>query len=284
MKIGFIGTGVMGSSMVRNLLKNGYEVSVYNRSKEKALPLREDGAIVCDSLEECIKDKGAIITIVGFPKDVKECQEKAIELAKEGTILIDMTTSSPTLARELYLEAKNKGLAILDAPVTGGDVGAKKGTLSIMVGGDREVYDKAYPIFAAMGKTIQYMGEAGSGQNAKMANQIAVAGTLAGVLESIAYIKKSNLDLTTVLNSISKGAAASCQMDLMIDKVLNDDFTPGFYVKHIVKDLTLAEQEAARNGLKLDVLRQILKEYQKVQDMGYQDLGTQALLYYYLNS
>ena len=281
MKIGFIGTGVMGKGMIRNLLKHGYIVNIYNRTKSKAEELVKDGAILKDSIEELSKDSDVIITMVGYPKDVEECYEKIIPNATKGSILIDMTTSSPSLAIKINNKAQEKGLYSLDAPVSGGDIGAKNGTLTIMVGGNKEAYDKVYDIFKAMGETINYIGEAGSGQHTKMANQIAIAGAIAGAMEALTYALKQNLDIDNVLNAITKGAASSFQLDMVSKKVLNNDFDPGFYIKHFIKDMSIAKNEANYKGLILPILNQVLNEYEYLQARGYGEYGTQAIYYYY---
>lgn len=281
MKIGFIGTGVMGKGMIRNLLKHGYIVNIYNRTKSKAEELVKDGAILKDSIEELSKDSDVIITMVGYPKDVEECYEKIIPNATKGSILIDMTTSSPSLAIKINNKAQEKGLYSLDAPVSGGDIGAKNGTLTIMVGGNKEAYDKVYDIFKAMGETINYIGEAGSGQHTKMANQIAIAGAIAGAMEALTYALKQNLDIDAVLNAITKGAAYSFQLDMVSKKVLNKDFDPGFYIKHFIKDMSIAKNEANYKGLILPILNQVLNEYEYLQARGYGEYGTQAIYYYY---
>lgn len=281
MKIGFIGTGVMGSSMVKNLLHNGHQVTVYNRTKAKAEALIKDGAKVASNIESLAENQDFIITIVGYPKDVEECYDKIIPNAEKGTILIDMTTSSPSLAKIIYEKAKGYGLFSLDAPVSGGDSGAKNGTLTIMVGGDEEAYAKAYPVFEAMGTTINYIGEAGSGQHTKMANQVAIAANIAGALEAMTYALRQGLDINAVLRAISKGSAASFQLDMASQRILNDDFNPGFFIKHFIKDMKIAQEEASRQGLVLPVLNQVLNEFMYLQEQGYGDLGTQAIYYYY---
>lgn len=281
MKIGFIGTGVMGKGMIRNLLKHDYIVNIYNRTRSKAEELVKDGAILKDSIEELTKESDVIITIVGYPQDVEECYEKIIPNATKGSILIDMTTSSPSLAIKINNKAQEKGLYSLDAPVSGGDIGAKNGTLTIMVGGNKEAYDKVYYIFKAMGETINYIGEAGSGQHTKMANQIAIAGAIAGAMEALTYALKQNLDIDKVLNAITKGAASSFQLDMVSKKVLNNDFDPGFYIKHFIKDMTIAKNEANSKDLILPILNQVLNEYKYLQARGYGDYGTQAIYYFY---
>lgn len=276
MKIGFIGTGVMGSGMVRNLLKNGYAVRVYNRTPQKAQALVKDGAIFAATIEECIKDVDTVITMVGMPDDVKEVYDVIFENFN-GKIAIDMTTSSPSLAKQLFIQGQAKGISVLDAPVSGGDSGAKNGTLSIMVGGDKKAFEQAIPIFEAMGKTISYIGEAGSGQHCKMANQIAIAGCVAGVSEALNYSKTMGLDVQTVFDAISMGAAGSWQMTNNGQKMINDDLAPGFFIKHFIKDMKLAVDEADKNHLDLTILKDVLSAYEKVAARYGGDLGTQAI-------
>lgn len=282
--IGFIGVGVMGKSMVRNLMKKGFHVSIYSRTKSKTLDVIEEGAVWCDTAAECAKNQDVIITIVGFPKDVEEVYFGAdgiIANAKKGAILIDMTTSSPKLAARIYAEAKANGIEALDAPVSGGDSGAKNGTLSIMVGGDKDIYDKAMPVFEAMGTNIIYEGPAGCGQHTKMANQIALTGAISGVCEAIAYAEKTGLDVQTMLDSISKGAAGSWQMNNTAPRMLKGDFNPGFFIKHYIKDMKIATEEGREAGLNLAMSETVLKIYQELEARGMGDLGTQALLKYY---
>ena len=276
MKIGFIGTGVMGASMVRNLLKNGYEVNVYNRTASKAKALEKDGAIFCETLIDCVKDADVAITIVGMPNDVKECYDIILPNLK-GNIAIDMTTSSPSLAKQIYEDAKTHNISVLDAPVSGGDIGAKNGTLSIMVGGDKETFEKCHAIIEAMGKTINYIGEAGSGQHCKMANQILVAGNIAAVNEALAYVDKMGIDRNKVFAAVSNGAAGSWQLSNNGPKMMNDDVAPGFFIKHFVKDMRLALSEAENKDLDLEVLKTVLDQYIKLQEEGYGELGTQAI-------
>lgn len=283
-KIGFIGVGIMGKSMVRNLMKAGYELHIYARTKSKVYDVIGEGAVFHDTIADCVKDRDAVITIVGFPKDVEEVYYDTgniLDSAKEGTYLIDMTTTSPVIAEQLYEEGKKKGLHVLDAPVTGGDTGAKAGTLSILAGGEKEDYEACVPLFEAMGTNINYQGKAGCGQHAKLANQIMIAGTLSGVCEALTYAKAKGLDLETVLKSVSTGAAGSRQLDLFAPKIMAGDFAPGFFMKHFIKDMTLALTEANRSGLCLDVLSQVLANYEELQAAGYGDLGTQALIKYY---
>ncbi|MGG7078980.1 NAD(P)-dependent oxidoreductase [Clostridium sardiniense] len=285
-KIGFIGVGVMGKSMVRNLVKNGFDVSIYTRTKSKVLDLIEEGITWCNDVKSCAKDKDIVITIVGYPKDVEEVyfgEDGIIENAKEGAYLIDMTTTSPKLSIRIYDEAKKRNIFALDAPVSGGDVGAKNATLSIMVGGDRDAFEECLEIFKSIGTNIIYEGGAGSGQHTKMANQIALGGAIAGVCEAITYSKKVGLDVEKMLDSISKGAAGSWQMSNMAPRMLKGDFDPGFFIKHYIKDMKIADDEAKDVNLELDILDDVLKMYEKLQDEGMGDLGTQALIKYYEN-
>ena len=276
MRIGFIGTGVMGASMVKNLLKNGYKVNVYNRTPSKAKALEEFGAHFTESIKDCVSDADIAITIVGMPEDVRECYEEILKYLK-GHIAIDMTTSSPSLAKEIYHKAKELGISVLDAPVSGGDTGAKNGTLSIMVGGDLDTFNECMPVFEAMGKTINYIGETGSGQHTKMANQILIAGTIGAVAEALTYARYMNLDERKVFEAIANGAAGSWQLSKNGLKMLNHDDNPGFFIKHFIKDMKLADDEATNKNLNLEVLKTVLEEYKKLQDEGYEDLGTQAL-------
>ncbi|MEG0215119.1 MAG: NAD(P)-dependent oxidoreductase [Hungatella sp.] len=283
-KIGFIGVGIMGSSMIRNLQKAGYEVSVYTRTKEKAAEVIAEGAIWCESAAECATGQDAVITIVGYPKDVEEIYFGTggiIAHADSGTCLIDMTTTSPKLAVRIYEEAKAVGLEAMDAPVTGGDSGAKAGTLTILAGGDRETFDRCLPLFEAMGKRIDYTGKAGNGQHTKMCNQIAVAAALAGACEAMAYAKAVGLDVSNMLESISTGAAKSTQMTNVAPKILDGNFNPGFFLKHFIKDMGLAEEEAREAGLELGVLEEILGMCRDLEAKGMGELGTQVLIKHY---
>lgn len=286
-KIGFIGVGIMGKSMVRNLMKAGFELHIYARTKSKVEDVISEGAAFHESISECVKDCEAVITIVGFPKDVEEVyfdEGNILDSAREGTYLIDMTTTSPMLAQKIYEEGTKKGFHVLDAPVTGGDTGAKAGTLSILAGGRREDYEACRPLFEAMGTNINYQGEAGCGQHAKLANQIMIAGTLSGVCEAITYAKAKGLDLATVLRSVSTGAAGSKQLDIFGPKILAEDYAPGFFMKHFIKDMKLALTEANMSELSLDVLSQVLANYEELEAEGHGDLGTQALMKYYEES
>ena len=279
-KIAFIGVGVMGKFMVSNLLKNGFEVSIYARNKSKVEETIKEGAIFCESIKECVQNKDAIITIVGYPKDVEELyfsQDGIINSASQNSYLIDMTTTTPTLSVKIHEVAKKKNLKALDAPVSGGDVGAKNGTLSIMVGGEQDDFEACKKLFEAMGKTIVYAGGSGSGQHTKMANQIAIAGVMAGVSEAIAYGKKMGLDIPTMLASISNGSAQSFHLTNNAPKMYKREFEPGFYIKHMVKDLKIASEEMPN----LKVLKDVLHMYETLEKNGDGDLGTQAICKYY---
>lgn len=283
-KIGFIGVGIMGKSMVRNLRKAGYEVSIYTRTKEKVEDVISEGAIWCNTVAECAKGQDVVITIVGYPKDVEEVyfgENGIIANADQGTYLIDMTTTSPKLAVRIYEAAKKEGLKALDAPVTGGDTGAKAGTLTILAGGEKEDFDACMPVFEAMGKNINYEGAAGNGQHTKMCNQIAIAGALAGACEAMVYAKKVGLDVDVMLKSISTGAAGSAQMNNVASKALDDNFDPGFFLKHFIKDMSLADEEARDVSTELPVLEEVLSMCRELEAEGMGDLGTQALIKHY---
>ncbi len=277
MKILFIGTGVMGKPMALHLAKKGLDVTVYNRTFEKALALKPDVKVEKD-LEKAVIDKDLIFSIVGYPNDVKEVYEKIIPLAKKGAILVDMTTSSPTLAVQLYNLAKEHNLDMLDAPVTGGDLGAINATLSIMVGGDENIYNKVLPYFEILGKTITYMGKAGSGQNMKLANQIVIAGNIVGIAEGITYAQNKELDLNKFLDVIVGGSANSWQASVNGKKMIEKDFEPGFYIKHFLKDLRLAIEEFKLQDL--PILKYTEKVLSSLKDE--QNEGTQALIKHYL--
>lgn len=283
-EIGFVGTGVMGSSMVLNLIKHGYELSVYNRTKSKAEACIAAGAKWCDTVAECAKDKDVVITIVGFPKDVEEVyfgENGILNAAKKGAYVIDMTTTSPMLSEKIYKAAAEKGIYALDAPVSGGDTGARNCTLAIMVGGDKAAFDECMPVFEAMGTNIRYEGKAGNGQHVKMANQIAIAGAVSGVAEAVRYAMAMGVDVDTMLDTISNGAAGSWQMSNNGPKMAKEDYAPGFYIKHFIKDMKIAIECADAKGVTLDVLKQVCDEYVQLENDGKGDLGTQAIIEYY---
>ncbi|MDD3335209.1 MAG: NAD(P)-dependent oxidoreductase [Eubacteriales bacterium] len=284
MKIGFIGTGVMGESMARHLMEKGHQVTVFNRTKEKAEKLLAEGASWAESAGECAKGQDAVITIVGFPKDVEEVylgQGGVLDCADRGALVVDMTTTSPKLWQSIAAKAREKGLRPLDAPVSGGDSGARNATLSIMVGGAEEDFRLCLPLFECMGTNVVLTGQSGCGQYTKMANQIAIAGTLAGVAEAMSYGEKCGLDLENMLGCISGGAAGSWQMSNNGQKMVLGDEAPGFYIKHFVKDMKIAMEEGESIGCKLPVLAQVLKANLDLMAEGKGELGTQALLEWY---
>ncbi|MCH8514396.1 MAG: NAD(P)-dependent oxidoreductase [Kiritimatiellae bacterium] len=278
--IGFIGTGVMGKSMAGHLLAAGHPLRVYTRTKAKASDLLQKGAVWEDSPGALAANCDIVITIVGMPADVEEVyfgDQGLLANLRKGTVLIDMTTSSPELARRIADAAKEKGGAALDAPVSGGDKGAREAALSIMVGGERSVYDELLPVFKLMGRNIVYQGPAGSGQSCKMCNQVVIASTMIGVCEAMAYAKKSGLDPHTVLESISAGAAGSWALSNLAPRMIEGDFDPGFYVKHFIKDMGIASESAEKMDLDLPGLALSLNSYRELAAKGDGDLGTQAL-------
>lgn len=285
-KIGFVGTGVMGKSMALNLIKAGYSLNVYSRTKSKAEELLEQGAQWKDTVAELAQQSDVIITIVGYPHDVEEVylgNEGIVNNSKEGTYLIDMTTSSPLLAQKIYKEAKEKGLHSLDAPVSGGDVGAREAKLTIMVGGDSEAFEAMQPIFQSMGTNIVLQGEAGAGQHTKMCNQIAIASNMMGVSEAVAYAKKAGLDPENVLKSIESGAAGSWSLSNLAPRMIAGNFDPGFYVKHFIKDMKIAIESAEEMGLNTPGLKLAKELYEELSSRGEENSGTQALYKLYEN-
>lgn len=278
--VGFIGLGVMGNSMAGHILNNGYPLYVFTRTKSKADGLIEKGAVWKSSVRELAKESDIIITMVGYPRDIEEVyfsEDGIINHAKSGSFLIDMTTSKPSLAKKIYEEAKSKDLIALDAPVSGGDIGAKNGKLAIMVGGDIQAFEELLPLFQTMGENIQYQGPAGSGQHTKMCNQIAIAAGMIGVAEAMVYAKKSGLDPENVLKSITTGAAGSWSLSNLAPRMLNGDFDPGFYVKHFLKDIGIALEEAEFMGEKMPGLELAESLYQKLVEQGEENSGTQAI-------
>lgn len=278
--VGFIGLGVMGKSMAGHILKAGYKLHVYTRTKASAETLISKGAVWENTVQALSQKCDLIITIVGFPTDVEEVylsENGILNHAKKGTVLIDMTTSSPDLAIKIYEKAKEKSMESLDAPVSGGDLGAQNATLSIMVGGDKETFNSALPIFEIMGKNIVFQGKAGAGQHTKVANQIAIAAGMIAVCESIAYAKKAGLDPETVLECIGQGAAASWSLNTLGPRMIAGDMEPGFFIKHFIKDIKIASASSTNLGLKTPGLDLALSLYKKMVEMGFEDKGTQAL-------
>ena len=278
--IAFIGTGVMGRSMAGHLQKAGHPLHVYNRTKEKAQALLDAGAKWHDSAGAAAAEADVVVTMLGFPSDVQQTYLGTggiIESAKSGALLIDMTTSSPVLARQIAAAAQKRGLAALDAPVSGGDLGAREARLVIMVGGEAAAFNRANPLFEIMGKNIALHGGAGAGQYCKMANQIAVAVGMVAWCEALAYAKKAGLDPAAVHASISGGAAGSWALTNLAPRALADNYAPGFYVKHIIKDIKIALESAAEMKLDLPGLATARKLYEQVAARGWEDSGTQAL-------
>lgn len=281
--IGFIGLGVMGASMAAHLLDGGYELTVFNRTKEKAEPLLAKGAKWAETPAEVASGSEVVVTIVGYPKDVEDVYlgPNGILETKKGGYVVDMTTSSPILAKRIYKEAKAKGIAALDAPVSGGDVGARNGQLVIMVGGDREAFDELKPVFELMGRTIRYFGEAGSGQYTKMVNQIAIASGMVGVAEAVAFAKKAGLNPVDVVETISGGAAASWTLANLAPRMIRGDDAPGFYIKHIIKDMGIALDCAEEMHLEMPGLKLAKRLYDELAARGMEDCGTQTLIRWY---
>ncbi len=280
-RIGWIGTGVMGHSMCQHLLNKGYKATVSNRSKDKAKTLLDAGAAWADTPRQVAESADAVFAIVGFPKDVREVflgEQGALAGAKKGSILIDMTTSEPSLAREIYDAAKRKGVASVDAPVSGGDVGARNAALSIMVGGDADVVESIRPLFECLGKTIVLQGGAGAGQHTKMVNQVLIASGMIGVCEALLYGYKAGLDLKTVLQSVGGGAAGSWSLNNLGPRILDRNFEPGFFVEHFIKDMKIALDEAERMNLALPGLALAKQLYEAVRAQGYGRKGTHALM------
>ena len=280
-RIGWIGTGVMGRWMCQHAMTKGYSATVYNRSKEKAQPLLEQGAKWAATPKQVAESADVVFAIVGFPKDVREVflgKEGALAGSKSGTILVDMTTSEPSLAAEIYQAAKAKGVAALDAPVSGGDVGAKNAALSIMVGGDADAFEAVRPLFECMGKTIIHQGSAGAGQHTKMVNQILIASNMIALCEGLLYGYKAGLDLETVFKSVSVGAAGSKALEVLGPRMMARNFEPGFYVEHFIKDMGIALDEAKRMGLCMPGLALAHQLYIALQAQGYGRKGTHALM------
>lgn len=271
----------MGASMVRHLLNAGYEVHVYNRTKKKTDSLVEAGAIWQESPAEVMKQSNVIITIVGYPTDVEETYfgEKGIlNAVKSGDVLIDMTTSQPSLAVKIYEAAKEKGAEALDAPVSGGDKGAQNGTLTTMVGGDQATFEKVKPILDVFSGKVMLQGPAGSGQHTKMANQIMIAGTMTGMTELMAYAKAAGLDVAKVIEQVGSGAAGNWSLANYSPRILTDDYSPGFFVKHFIKDLKIALEEADKLGVDLPGTKLAKDLYERLAGKGFEDAGTQALI------
>lgn len=280
-RVGWIGLGVMGRWMCQHVMSKGYSATVYNRTRDKAQPLLDLGAAWADSPRAVAERSDVVFAIVGFPKDVREVflgPQGALAGSRPGSILVDMTTSEPSLAREIYEAAKTKGVGSLDAPVSGGDVGAREARLSIMVGGDAEVVEAVRPLFECMGKTIVHQGGPGAGQHTKMVNQILIATNMIGVCEALLYGYKAGLDLNTVLQSVGGGAAASWSLNNLGPRIIQRNFEPGFFVEHFIKDMGIALAEAERMNLCLPGLALAKQLYEAVRAHGLGRKGTHALM------
>ena len=280
-KIGWVGTGVMGRWMCQHVIDLGYTATIFTRTKSKADPLLKAGATWANSPAEVAESSDIIFTIVGFPEDVRQVylgENGILTTAKSGSIVVDMTTTEPSLAIEIHQAARAKGVSSIDAPVSGGDVGAREARLAIMIGGDQEAVDAIHPLFEAMGQNIVYQGEAGSGQHTKMCNQITISGTMIGVCEALLYGAKAGLDLEIMLSTISKGAAGCWSLDNLAPRVLKRNFDPGFFVEHFIKDMGIALDEAKRMGISLPGLSLVHQLYLATQAQGHGRLGTHALM------
>ncbi|WP_282137712.1 NAD(P)-dependent oxidoreductase [Rossellomorea aquimaris] len=279
--IGFIGTGVMGQSMAGHLLEAGYQVVIFNRTKEKALHLINRGAKWADTPRQVAEISDAVITIVGYPKDVEEIylsENGILHHLKRDSLAIDMTTSSPKLAERIFEVGKGKGVSTLDAPVSGGDIGAKEARLSIMAGGDEESFETARPLLDLLGSNVVYQGKAGAGQHTKMCNQITIASNMMGVSEALLYAKKSGLNPNNVLKSITSGAAGSWSLSNLVPRMIDEDYDPGFYVKHFIKDLKIALESSREMEIKTPGLELALSLYEELAHNGEENSGTQALI------
>jgi len=286
-KIAWIGTGIMGSPMAHHLLAEGYSLSITNRTKEKAESLVNAGALWKDEIADTVVDADIIFTMVGTPQDlvyIYQGEQGILSWAKKGAICIDMTTSSPDLAQQLYQKGLEKQIYILDAPVSGGEIGAKEGTLLIMVGGEKAIFDQVRDILYILGKNLFYMGKAGSGQHTKMANQIAVAGALAACSEVVVYAQKVGLNPTDVIQAISFGSGESYHLKMTSRKMISQNMQPGFYIRHFIKDMKLVQEQATLHQFELPILLEVLKMYEQLSQRGMGELGTQALIQHYQQS
>ncbi len=280
-RLGWVGTGVMGSSMCAQLLAKGYPVTVSTRTRTKAAALLEAGATWADTPEEVASNSDVVFTMVGYPADVREVilgSQGLLSGARPGAVLVDMSTSEPALAVEIAERAETLGVHTLDAPVSGGDVGARNATLSIMVGGPREVFDAVRPGLDVMGATIVLQGDHGAGQHTKMMNQVLIASNMVGVCEALLYAYRANLDLESVLASVSGGAAGSWSLSNLAPRMIANNMAPGFYVNHFVKDMGIALAEAGRMQLSLPGLALANQLYVALQAQGGGANGTQSLI------
>jgi 3-hydroxyisobutyrate dehydrogenase len=279
--IGFIGAGVMGRSMIGHLLKAGHPMRIHTRTRAKAEPLLAAGAVWADTPAEVAKGADVVISIVSMPADVRAVwlgPVGALRMMKKGSVGIDMTTSSPALAAEIHEAGKARGVVTLDAPVTGGDVGAREARLSILVGGPRETFERVKPIFAKLGTNVVHFGGAGAGQRCKLCNQIVIAGNMIGMVEGLYYAKKAGLDPALVLEGIGKGAAGSWSLTNLGPRILRGDLEPGFMIEHFIKDMELALEECRRLGIHLRGLELVHRFYRALKEHGHERKGTQALI------
>jgi 3-hydroxyisobutyrate dehydrogenase len=279
-RIGWIGTGVMGANMCGHLIDKGFAATVYNRSKGKAQPLVSKGAAWADTPKTVAEQSDVIFSIVGFPADVRDVTlgpQGSLAGCTPGKVLVDMTTSEPSLAKEIHAAAKAKGVYSVDAPVSGGDVGAREARLSIMIGGDKDVVEALRPCFEAMGKTIIHQGGPGAGQHTKMVNQILIASNMVGVCEALLYGYKAGLDLNVVLQSVGPGAAGSWSLNNLGPRIIGNNFDPGFFVEHFIKDMGIALDESKRMGLSMPGLALANQLYVALKAQGHGRDGTHAL-------
>lgn len=280
LNIGWIGSGVMGNAMCGHLLTAGHNIRLFNRTRSKAANLIDQGAQWCDSPLAVARASDMVFSMVGFPSDVEQVllgDQGVLAAARPEMTIIDMTTSSPELARRIYHAADESGASALDAPVSGGDIGARQATLAIMAGGDKATYDKVLPLFQLLGKNIAYMGGPGAGQHTKMCNQILIAGTMIGTVESLLYAFKMGMDQNAVIDVIGQGAASSWTINNLGRRIAKADFNPGFFIKHYVKDMGIALDEAQRANLCLPGLALVHQFYLAAKAMDFENLGTQAL-------
>ncbi|KAJ4458553.1 putative 2-hydroxy-3-oxopropionate reductase [Paratrimastix pyriformis] len=280
-RLGWVGTGVMGRSMCGHCLRAGYEVTIFNRTPAKMAPLISMGARAASSPKEVAEHSDIIFSIVGFPRDVREVyfgEQGIMAGARSGSILVDCTTTEPTLAKEIYAAAQAHSISALDAPVSGGDVGAREARLTFMVGGDRAVYDRVLPILQFMGKCFNYMGGAGSGQHTKMVNQINIASIMVGVVEGLVYAYKAGLNMEDTIRAIAPGAAGSWSLNNYGPRILSRNFDPGFFVEHFIKDMGICLSECAKMRIQLPGLELSHRLYCQLREMGHGNLGTHSLI------
>lgn len=280
-RVGWIGAGVMGAPMCQHVQSARYSVTLYTRTRAKANPILAKGATWAHSPRAVTEQTDVVFTMVGFPQDVRQVyfgEQGILAGIRPGMVVVDMTTTEPALAKDVSAAARGKGAYAIDAPVSGGDVGARDATLSIMAGGEKQAVQAVMPLFELLGKKIVHQGGPGSGQHAKLCNQIVIAGTMVGVCESLLYGYKAGLDLNKLLESIRGGAAACWTLENLAPRILRRNFDPGFFVEHFIKDMGIALEEAKRMGLTLPGLALVYQLYEKVQSLGHGRSGTHALM------